>query len=226
MAGHLHNSVVEVTITMLWQAVNVSDTSETRAALVAATARRLAEGGPDAVSVRGVAADVGTSTMAVYTHFGSKAELLRAVTLEGFRHLGLRLAEVEPSGDPVTDLHAYLAAYRRAALDDPHLFQVMFGSPVAAILTGEDGVRALSTFLNLVDAVQRCIDAGRFDPTEADMLALELWSGVHGLCSIELGAGLARPRQAPAALASMVRRMAIGAGDDPDRAHRSIPDPT
>lgn len=197
-----------------------------RAALLTATARRLAEGGPDAVSVRRVAADIGTSTMAVYTHFGSKAELLRAVTVEGFRHLGLRLAEVEPTGDPVTDLHAYLAAYRRAALDDPHLFQVMFGSRVADVLPGEDGAHALATFLNLVDAVQAAIDAGRFSPTAADMLALELWSGVHGLCCIELGAGLATPEQAPRALASMARRMAVGAGDDPERARLSIPDPS
>ncbi len=204
----------------------MTDVADTRAALITATARRLAEGGPDAVSVRGVATDIGTSTMAVYTHFGSKAELLRAVTVEGFRHLGLRLAEVEPTGDPVTDLHAYLAAYRRAALDDPHLFQVMFGTPVGAVLSGEDQAHALATFLNLVDAVQAAIDAGRFSPTAADMLALELWSGVHGLCCIELGAGLASPEQAPAALASMVRRMAIGAGDDPARARHSIPDPS
>jgi AcrR family transcriptional regulator len=199
--------------------------TDVRTALVAATARRLAEGGPDAVSVRAVAADVGASTMVVYTHFGSKAELLRAVTVEGFRHLGLRLAEVDPTGDPVTDLHAYLAAYRRAALDDPHLFQVMFGTPVVDVLSGEDRAQALATFLNLVDAVQAAIDAGRFAPTAADMLALELWGGVHGLCCIELGAGLARPEQAPEALASMVRRMAIGAGDDPARALASIPGP-
>lgn len=199
--------------------------TDTRAALVAATAKRLAQGGPDAVSLRQVAADIGTSTMAVYTHFGSKAELLRAVTVDGFRHLGLRLMEVEPSGDPVTDLHAYLAAYRRAALDDPHLFQVMFGSRVSDVLAGDDRDHALATFLNLVDAVQAAIDAGRFAPTPPDLLALELWSAVHGLCCIELGAGLARPDQAPRALASMVRRMAIGAGDDPERAAASIPGP-
>ena len=97
----------------------MSDTTDVRAALIAATAKRLAEGGPDQVSVRAVAADIGTSTMAVYTHFGSKAELLRAVTVEGFRRFAARLAELEPTGDPVADIHLALATYRRAGGADP-----------------------------------------------------------------------------------------------------------
>lgn len=202
------------------------DTADVRARLVTAAARLLAEGGPDGVSVRRVAAEIGTSTMAVYTHFGGKPELLRAVSIEGFRHLAERLAEVEPTDDPVADIAALGRAYRLAALDDPHLFAAMFGRNVAEVL-GRDDERldALATFLTLVDTVQRAIDAGRFDPTPADLLALELWCGIHGLCCIELGAGLHPPDQAPRALASMTRRMAVGAGDTPARAAASIPDP-
>jgi AcrR family transcriptional regulator len=199
---------------------------DVRTRLVAAAARLLAEGGPDGVSVRRVAAEIGTSTMAVYTHFGGKPELLRAVSVEGFRHLATRLAEVETTDDPVADIAALARAYRRSALDDPHLFAAMFGRNVAEVMaTDEERIEALATFITLVDAVQRAIDAGRLDPAPADQLALELWSGIHGLCCIELGAGLADPDQAPRTLASMGRRMAVGAGDDPARAAASIPDP-
>jgi AcrR family transcriptional regulator len=203
-----------------------ADTTDVRSRLITAAAKLLAEGGPDGVSVRRVAAEIGTSTMAVYTHFGGKPELLRAVSVEGFRHLAARLAEVEPSDDPVADIAALARAYRLSALDDPHLFAAMFGRNVADVLgTDDERIEALTTFITLVEAVQRAIDAGRFDPTPADLLALELWCGIHGLCAIELGAGLAQPDQAPRALASMGRRMAIGAGDDPARAAASIPDP-
>lgn len=199
---------------------------DVRGRLLHAAARLLAEGGPDAVSVRKLAAEVGTSTMAVYTHFGGKPELLRAVTVEGFRHLAERLATVERTDDPVADLAALAAAYRRAALDDPNLFAVMFGSPVTEVLTDPDDLTAaLATFLGLVDGVQAAIDAGRFRPAPADLVALELWIGVHGLCTIELGAGLALPDQAPRTLASYVRHLAIGLGDDPDAAAASVPDP-
>lgn len=211
---------------MAGPAATPDETPDVRARLVAAAAKLLAEGGPDGVSVRGVATEIGTSTMAVYTHFGGKPELLRAVCVEGFRHLAARLAEVPPTDDPVADIAALARAYRRSALDDPHLFAAMFGRNVSEVLTDEHEQReALGTFLTLVDAVQRAVDAGRLDPTPADQLALELWSGIHGLCCIELGAGLADPAQAPRTLASMGRRMVVGAGDDPARAAASIPDP-
>jgi AcrR family transcriptional regulator len=201
--------------------------TDVRTRLVAAAAKLLAEGGPDGVSVRRVAAEIGTSTMAVYTHFGGKPELLRAVSVEGFRNLARRLAEVEPTDDPVADLGAMGRAYRRSALDDPHLFTAMFGRNVAEVMaTDEERVEALATFITLVDTVQRAIDAGRFAPgPAADQVALELWSGIHGLCCIELGAGLADPDQAPRTLAALGRRMAIGLGDDPARAAASIPEP-
>lgn len=203
-----------------------AQTPDIRTRLVAAAAKLLAEAGPDGVSVRKVAAEVGTSTMAVYTHFGGKPELLRAVSVEGFRHLAGRLAEVAPTDDPVADIAALGRAYRRSALDDPHLFAAMFGRNVAEVLVDEDDrLEALATFITIVDTVQRAIDTGRFAPAPADLLALELWCGIHGLCCIELGAGLHPPEQAPQALASMTRRMAVGAGDDPAAAAASIPDP-
>ncbi len=199
---------------------------DVRSRLLRAAARLVADGGPEAMSVRRLAAEVGTSTMAVYTHFGGKPELLRAVTVEGFRHLAERLTEVERTDDPVADIAALAVAYRQAALDDPNLFAVMFGSPVSDVLTDPDDLAAaLATFLGLVDGVQAAIDAGRFGPAPADEVALELWIGVHGLCTIELGAGLARPEQAPRTLASYVRHLAIGLGDDPAAAAASVPDP-
>jgi AcrR family transcriptional regulator len=203
------------------------DTADVRSRLVAAAAKLLAEGGPDGVSVRRVASEIGTSTMAVYTHFGGKPELLRAVSVEGFRNLARRLAEVEPTDDPVADIGAMARAYRRNALDDPHLFAAMFGRNVAEVMaTDDERIEALATFITLVDTVQRAIDAGRFTAAApADEVALELWSGIHGLCCIELGAGLADPGQAPRTLARLGRRMAIGLGDEPDRASASIPDP-
>ena len=208
-------------------AATPEETPDVRTRLVAAAAKLLAEGGPDGVSVRRVATEIGTSTRAVYTHCGGTPELLRAVCVEGFRHLAARLAEVAPTDDPVADIAALARAYRRSALDDPHLFAAMFGRNVREVLADErDQLEALGTFLTLVDAVQRAIDAGRLDPAPADQLAVELWAGIHGLCCFELGAGLADPEQAPRTLASMGRRMAIGAGDDPERAAASIPDPS
>ncbi|HET6795126.1 MAG TPA: helix-turn-helix domain-containing protein, partial [Acidimicrobiales bacterium] len=88
------------------------DDSPQRTALIEAAARLVAEEGPSALSTRRLAAEVGTSTMAVYTWFGGMPQLLRALLREGFRRFGDRLRSVEPTDDPVADLGRLGIAYR------------------------------------------------------------------------------------------------------------------
>ena len=56
--------------------------------LIEAAARVLAEEGRPAVTARRLAAEVGASTMAVYTHFGSMDELLVRMCRDGFARFG------------------------------------------------------------------------------------------------------------------------------------------
>lgn len=204
----------------------MAEENHVRAALITEAARLLDGGGPDAVSVRKVADAVGTSTMAVYTHFGGKPELLRAVCSEGFHQLGRRLDRVRTTDDPIADLFACMRAYRRAGRDNPHLFRAMFARPVIEVLVDPDEQRAaLQTFLVLVRVVERAMEAGRMGADDAGEVAVELWSAVHGLTSIELGAGLQSTGQADRALAALTRHLAIGLGDDPQHAAVSVPLP-
>ena len=53
--------------------------ADLRAALVAAAAAQIAAGGPTGLSLRALAAQVGTSTNAIYAMFGGKPELIGAV---------------------------------------------------------------------------------------------------------------------------------------------------
>ena len=80
--------------------------TDVRRRLVEAAADLLSEEGPAALSARRLAREAGTSTMAVYTHFGGMPALVRAVVAEGFARLYDRVAEVEPSDDPLADLIA------------------------------------------------------------------------------------------------------------------------
>ena len=59
-----------------------------------------------ALSLRTLAADVGTSTTAVYALFGGKPGLLAALHAEAFARLGARLDAVPLGADPVEDLVA------------------------------------------------------------------------------------------------------------------------
>ena len=87
----------------------------------------LADEGRPAVTARRLATEAGTSTMAVYTHFGSMEELFVQMCQEGFARFGVALETPGMTDDPVADWVTQGWAYRRFALDNPHLYRVMFG---------------------------------------------------------------------------------------------------
>ncbi len=195
-----------------------------REALVDAAARLLADGGPSALSTRRLAAEVGTSTMAVYTHFGGMDELIRAVVWEGFERLAARLGAVVPSEDPVADTIRLGGAYRRHATTDPNLYSVMFGGHGMGgyLPTDEDRVHGLATFETLAASVARCMDAGRFDAGEPVDAALRIWTALHGAVTLELAGFLADMADVDATYRGLAVTLATGLGDDRAAAARSV----
>jgi AcrR family transcriptional regulator len=151
-------------------------------ALIETAAELIAAEGPAQLTLRKLAKAVGTSTMAVYTHFGGMDELRREVRREGFDRLRQHLSAVPRTDDPVADISALGAAYYINAVTNPNLYRAMFmEGPV-----GEDDAEVgADTFLQLVDAVQRCVDAGAFagDATE---MATQMWALSHGVVTLEL----------------------------------------
>jgi AcrR family transcriptional regulator len=155
--------------------------------------------GPDALSVRRIATEVDTSTTAVYSLFGGKPGLLRALFVEAFTRFGAHLGAVTPSDDPLADILALGRAYRASAADDPHLYAVMFGSPIPGFEPQpEDWAQAATTFKPLLDAVRRAIDAGLLCAEDPALVATAMWATVHGLVSLELGRALPPQARPPA----------------------------
>jgi AcrR family transcriptional regulator len=99
----------------------------TRAALLAAAERLIDEEGPDAASVRAVADQVGTSTRAVYSVFGSKQGLLEALATRFFEELQAATDAVPLTDDPAADLvNGAMNAWRRTVLRHPSLYRLVF----------------------------------------------------------------------------------------------------
>ncbi|GGT74298.1 TetR/AcrR family transcriptional regulator [Actinomadura citrea] len=173
------------------------DYDELRQDLLDAAGRLLAQEGPQALSTRRLAREVRTSTTAVYNLYGDKAGLLRAMFLQGFARLADTFAAVPTDGDPETDLMALGQAYRTAALANPHLYELMFGRPIADFRPDEAALAQIQgTFDTLVRAVARCIDSGWFAPADPHDVAAHLNALVHGLASLELLGSLGPRTQA------------------------------
>jgi AcrR family transcriptional regulator len=161
--------------------------------LVDEAGRLLSDEGTAALSLRRLATATGTSTMAVYTLFGDKQGLLAAMYRAGFERLGAAMSSaVEGVDDPLAALAELGLAYRRAALANPHLYDLMFGRPVAAFDPDPaDRETADSTFRPLVDGVQRCMDSRAIVAGDAERVASYLWAVSHGMVSLELAGQLA-----------------------------------
>jgi AcrR family transcriptional regulator len=160
-----------------------------RTKLVEAAARLLATEGAQAMTLRRVAADAGTSTMAIYTHFGGMAELRRAVRAEGFTRLDTALAAHGPTDDPVADLLALCTTYYERGVADPDLYRVMF-------------------------MVARCIDEGRFASGDPVALATEVWVAGHGILTLQL-AGALSPDAARATVDGILGHLIAAFGASP-----------
>jgi AcrR family transcriptional regulator len=185
--------------------------------LLEAAARLLSVDGPTSLTTRRVAAEAGTSTMGVYTHFGSMNELALAVVVEGFRRLGERLRAVPRTDDPLADLGGLVAAYRDNAHANQHLYTVMFAS---ASLGGfrrtmpEQMEIGRDTYDEFTDVIQRAIDAGQLVGSDPILMTSEVWAAMHGTLLLEF-AGFFRDEVGPAVQYSLLSNALRGMGGNP-----------
>lgn len=205
--------------------------------MLSAAVDLLNEHGPDALQTRKVAGAAGTSTMAVYTHFGGMRGLIAAVAEEGLRQFDAAQT-VPQTDDPVADLIATGAAYRRYAIERPHMYRLMFGSTSAHGITAPvDDVLTLKmaqieqdcpSFAHVVLGVDRCMRAGRFpaagEPDDATVVAIaaQFWSQIHGFVMLELAGfyGAVGAAAAPV-LDSMMSRLLVALGDSSEQVAQS-----
>ncbi|ONI89798.1 TetR family transcriptional regulator [Saccharothrix sp. ALI-22-I] len=195
-----------------------------RSALIEIAARLLAERGPQALSTRGLAAEAGSSTMAVYTHFGGMRGLVREMVHEGFARLHQHMTSVAHTDDPVADMALLGRAYRANALANPHLYGVMFGGSMLAgfSLSEDDRQHGRYTLLTVVEYAQRCIAAGRFRQGDPELVAHQMWTATHGLVTLELGGYLIEPWSAQRCFEAQLIGLLVSAGDDVEQATRSV----
>lgn len=167
--------------------------ADPRDRLIEEAARILGEEGPSALSARRLATAAGTSTMAVYTHFGSMAGVVDEVATEGFRRLIEHVDAVGTSEDALADLRRMAGAYRDNALENRHLYGVMFGAISVGGFHGRGPDRevAAAAFDQIASGIQRAMDAGVLLGGDSRAVAAQFWSALHGYVMLEL-AGMDR----------------------------------
>ena len=167
----------------------------TRAALIAATERLVAQGGAGAVSVRAVADEAGTTTRAVYSIFGSKEGLLvDALARSAFEFLFTENEKLEETDDPAADLvEVGVAVVRRLVLEHPGLYRIAFQRVVPGFTAGPELSAARERAWNqLLGKVARLEAAGLLRGISVEEAARAFNAMMEGLANAELRGNVLR----------------------------------
>jgi AcrR family transcriptional regulator len=173
--------------------------STLRERLIDATLQLLREQVPADLTLRRIATAAGTTTMALYTGFGSRDGLLDVVYARGFEQLGECMAPASLLADPQEAAVELLKAYRAFALANPGLYGLLF----ERMLPGYDPspevrITALDTTFGLVTAQTARLLGVHAQNATAQELAYVLWALTHGLLTLELSHTSRSPLAHPA----------------------------
>ncbi|ODR04045.1 TetR family transcriptional regulator [Mycolicibacillus koreensis] len=152
--------------------------ARTRAALIAAGRRLLAEG-RTAVSVQEITTEAGVGFGSFYNHFASKEELFAeavASTLDAWGQM--RDLVVDGIDDPAEVFATSFRMLGRMQRDLPELVRVLLNQGMSVLLT-DRGLRPRA----LVD-LQRGIETGRFSVPDADMALMMSGAALLGLVQL------------------------------------------
>ncbi|MGW6333268.1 TetR/AcrR family transcriptional regulator [Nocardia rhamnosiphila] len=201
--------------------------AETTREIESIALRQMAEEGPGAISLRGIAREMGMTARAIYSYFPTRDDLITAL----IRGIGESLAEslraavdAVPENDPAGRLVAWGGALRTWALANPEGFRLFYGQPVPGYRPPEDGPvdRAAR---RVCRELTRLVAAAEPPPSERDSwaelhpdyvakvredipevtpaaaaLALRVWGRMHGLVALEIDGHIHPVARDPAAL--------------------------
>ncbi|GAA4534488.1 TetR/AcrR family transcriptional regulator [Amycolatopsis samaneae] len=202
---------------------------ETTREITTIALRQMAADGPGAISLRGIAREMGMTARAIYSYFATRDDLITALIGETAASLADSLESARdavPGADPRGRLIAWGTALREWAVANPEGFRLVYGDSIPGYQAPggspvERAARRICGGLNRL--VAACAGAGAgheeagwaafpaeylakirdevpdLSPRVAE-LALRVWGRMHGLVALEIHGHLRPVHGDPAAL--------------------------
>ena len=177
---------------------------------------QLAESGPAGLSISAIGKQLGVSGPALYRYFASRDELLTELVIDAYHDLAHALTDAArhaPGLHPRARLEDIARAYRSWALAQPHRYRLLFGPPLPGCNAhAQRLVEAAQASMNVLLGVLRELGdrTGNppAEPLASQLLALartygpdvdaaialraiNIWSRLHGLVSLEIAGNFA-----------------------------------
>ncbi len=160
---------------------------EMRRRIIDAARHLYVQNGYEKLSIRAIADEIEYSPATIYLYFKDKNEVMYAIHQQAF---GKMMADFQPIlniTDPFDRLMALGQQYTQFAVENPELFDVMFiiTAPMETLECREDiWTEGRMSFNMLVQVVQECISAGVFKPQDPEVVAMMIWSTIHGYTAL------------------------------------------
>ncbi len=175
---------------------------------------QLATTGVSALSLNAIAKRMGMSGPALYRYFASRDELLTELIADAYRSLADAVKAAFDAGADVAGLAHTIRAW---ALDDPHRYFLVYGTPVPGYRAPAETTAISGEIMTVLIEAHAALPARQtpFDahlethgqwnggsPAPASTLhrALSFWTRLHGVLSLELAGHFAGMEFDPAQL--------------------------
>jgi len=152
---------------------------QSRRAQIISAARRVAElEGWSNVTIRRLSEEISYSQPVLYSHFGSRREILTAVAIEGFRELGQAMEKARKRIKRGSAVESVATAYLEFATSSPALYEVMFSLslsiPFDEVASPPELRFAFAQFLELFPG----------ERSKSDLLSELFWASLHGIAEL------------------------------------------
>ncbi|MFB9630666.1 TetR/AcrR family transcriptional regulator [Nonomuraea helvata] len=202
--------------------------AQTTAEIKSIALELMAAGGPDAISLRAIAREMGMTAGAIYSYYATRDDLVTTLIADLYTALvdaAESARDAVPADDPGGRILAWAQTVREWALAHPEGFRLIYGDAVPGYQPPADGPakeaeqRACRGLTGLVAAAWRGPDKGEygwsdFDPVLAEdiqatfpglppdavALTIRVWGRLHGLVALEIYGHLRTLTHEPAAI--------------------------
>lgn len=146
--------------------------------------------GYESTSIRKIAQQMEFSPTTIYLYYKDKGDIMYALHQEGFKMLSSQFLVIQSVEDPFERLKAMGRIYMKFALENPDFYELMFimKEPIEFVnkhcaSEWEEGEFAFNALLN---TVMHCKEVGYFKQMDTNIMALNVWATMHGLCTLKL----------------------------------------
>lgn len=152
--------------------------------------RVVSEEGFEALTIRGIARELGYSPGAIYEYFENKEAILVTLFFHGTDGFVDRLEKswnsFPPDADAISVFLQMGTVFRSFALENPELYRFSYNVMKQPADWGEEEGELPKGFDLIIKATDRGIAAGDLINADPITIAMSMWTAAHGFVSLEI----------------------------------------